>query len=103
MRELTNPSYAVLLKTMNDLYKECGRNHKAGERTFVMFQFGGHGIQDNFTFVLCNTIERKKIAFPIEKKIRDLAEVPSCYVVALFDCCREKKSVSEVQEGKKMV
>ena len=103
MRTVTNPSYAVLLKTMNDLYKECNRNHKAGERTFVLFQYGGHGLQDNFTFAMCSTIERKKIAFPIEKKIRDLSEVSSCYVVGLFDCCREKMTVSEVQDGKKMV
>lgn len=66
LRLLTNPSFPQFLKTMNDLYKECKRNHKAGERTFVLFQFGGHGIQDNFTFALCSTIERKKIAFPIE-------------------------------------
>ena len=103
MRTVTNPSYAVLLKTMNDLYKECNRNHKAGERTFVLFQYGGHGLQDNFTFAMCSTIERKKIAFPIEKKIRDLSEVSSCYVVGLFDCCREKMTIKEVQEGKNVV
>ena len=100
VRQLTNPSYQEFLKTMNDLYKECNRNHKAGERTFVMFQYGGHGLQDNFTFAMCSTIERNKIAFPIEKKVRDLSEVPSCYVVALFDCCREKMTIKEVQEGK---
>ena len=49
---------------------------------------------------MCNTIERKKVAFPLEKKIRDLAEIEGCFVVALFDCCREKMTVDEVQKGK---
>ena len=49
---------------------------------------------------MCSTVERKKIAFPLEKKIRDLSEIASTYVVALFDCCREKITVKEVQEGK---
>lgn len=66
MRTLTNPSYQEFLKFINDLMKECRQNHKAGERTFVLFQYGGHGIQDNFTYALCSTIERKKVAFPIE-------------------------------------
>ena len=87
---------------MNDLYKECNRSHKAGERTFVLFEYGGHGLQDNFTYAMCSTIERKMVAFPVERKVRDLSEVPSTYVVALLDCCREKMTVAEVQQGKKV-
>ena len=100
VRHLTNPSFPEFLESMDDLEAECNRNHEAGERTFVLFQYGGHGLQDNFTYAMCSTIERKKIAFPIEKKARDLAEVPSCYVVALFNCYREKMTVDEEKKGK---
>ena len=66
VRYLTNPSYIELRNTMNKLYKECRTNNKAGERTLVLFQYGGHGLQDNYTFAMCSTVERKCIAFPIE-------------------------------------
>ena len=67
------------------------------ERTLVLFHFGGHGLQDNFTFAMCSIIERKKIALPIEQKVRDLSEVQDTYVVALLDYCREKMTIKEVQ------
>ena len=49
-----------------------------------------------------NTIERKRIPFPIEKKVRDLANIPDTFVIALFDTCREKKNIKEINEGKPM-
>ena len=66
MRHLTNPSFAEFEMTFIDLKSECRRNQRDGERTLVLFQFGGHGVQDNFTYALCSTIDRMKIAFPLE-------------------------------------
>ena len=51
---------------------------------------------------MCSTIERRMIAFPIERKARDLSEVDGTFVVALFDCCRGNMTVNEVQKGKKI-
>ena len=58
VRYLTDPSWLEFRDTMNNLYKECKDNFKAGERTFVLFLYGGHGLQDNFTYAMCSTVER---------------------------------------------
>ena len=44
VRNLTNPSYAELEMTFIDLKSECERNHRDGEKTYVLIQFGGHGL-----------------------------------------------------------
>ena len=80
--------------------KECEENDKAGEKTLVLFSYGGHGIQFSHTLALCNTIERKKVAFPLEMKIRILSTVPNTYVVAFFDCSRESMTPRNLCEGK---
>ena len=52
-----------LIKTFIGLMKECKENSKAGEKTLVLFCYGGHGIQDGMTQALCSTIERRDILF----------------------------------------
>ena len=57
-----------------------------GEQTFLLFYYSGHGLQDAMTLAACN--EDKN--FPIEKMIRILATIQKSYIVAVFDCCRQK-------------
>ena len=70
---------------------------KAGEKTLVVFLYGGHGIQDNFTYALCNSLVLAKIWFPLEQKLRQLAGnksiADSIYIFSVLDCCREKMSI----------
>ena len=77
-------------------------NKKAGEKTLVVFLFGGHGIQDNFTYALCNSLNLPKIFAPMEQKLRDIAGdkniADSTYIFAILDCCREKMSIEGVKK-----
>ena len=86
---------------MNNLIRECSADAAKGERTFVLMTYGGHGIQDNFTYAMCSGVDRTNVAFNLEAKARLLSQVDGVYVVALFDCCREKMRVEEVRNGKK--
>ena len=75
IRVLDDPSMKVFTDTMNTIRSDCTKHYKETNgdgKSFVLIQYGGHGIQHNYTFALCNTIERKKIAFPLEQKTRDL-------------------------------
>jgi hypothetical protein len=42
------------------------------------------------TYALCNTIVDGKELYPLEKQIRNLANKTDCFIIAVFDCCREK-------------
>ena len=56
-------------------------------------QYGGHGVQDNLTYALCNTANREKMFFNLEERVRGLANCDNSYIVGLFDCCRENMDV----------
>lgn len=79
---------------------ELKASKKAGIKTLVVFLYGGHGIQDNFTYALCNSLILAKIWFPLEKRLRMLAEnvhiADSIYILGILDCCREKMSIKDV-------
>ena len=48
--------------------------------------YAGHGMMDNTTYLMLN----HKRMYPMEKMLRTLAKADGSYVIALFDCCREK-------------
>ena len=60
----------------------------SGLRTLFYFYYAGHGMSDNNLHLQLN--EPK--LYPIEKMLRSLAKADCSYVIALFDCCREKIS-----------
>jgi len=60
------------------------------EITFVFVYYAGHGIMDNYTFIVLNDVDPRKYRFPLEKFLRTLGTIPGAWVVGLFDCCRER-------------
>ena len=69
----------------------------------MVFLYGGHGVQDNYVYALCNSMELAGVFFPLEERLRRLvtesAEIAkSIYVLALLDCCREKMKVIKVKK-----
>ena len=97
IREFRNANYETFKDTFNKVQMECKENDKAGEKTLVLFSYGGHGIQIGGTRALLNTTERIKINFQIEERVRILSMMPSTYVVAFFDCCREVMTLRDIQ------
>ena len=65
---------------------ELEENASNGEQTFLLFYYSGHGLQDTMSLAACN--ENKN--YPIEKMLRIMATIKKCYIVAVFDCCRQK-------------
>lgn len=100
VRHLRDPDRDDLLRMFKRLTSECLANYEAGHRTAVIFMYSGHGIASDLTFALMNTIDPKKILFPIEKKIRQISELPGTYVISLFNCCRDKVKVARSKGGK---
>lgn len=78
---------------------------KAGEKTLLIIQYGGHGVQDNYTFALTDSIEYRDMAVPIEKKLRDIAEIGGAdtYILSIFDCCRENRVIPKADDAKKVL
>ena len=66
-------------------------NAKEGENTLVFIYYAGHGVSDNYTFALVNDMKRPW--FPLEQNVRTLSKAEGSYIIALFDCCREKVKV----------
>jgi len=59
----------------------------------VFVYYAGHGIMANTTYAVCNEgVKRTKIRYPLELNLRSLSTEKGGYVVAIFDCCRERLS-----------
>ena len=56
---------------------------------------------ENTTFAVCNgkkeNERRSKLRYPLEQQLRSLATEPGAYILAIFDCCRER--LSEAMRG----
>ena len=52
----------------------------------VFAYYAGHGLSDNNLYAQLNEAR----IYPLEKMLRSLAKADGSYVVALFDCCRER-------------
>lgn len=103
IRHLRDPDRDELLRLFKRLTAECKASYAAGKRTAIIFMYAGHGIMSDMTFALMNTIDPKKMLFPIEKKVRQLAELQSTYVISLFNCCRDKVKIAKSKGGQTVV
>ena len=54
----------------------------------MFIYYAGHGVSDNYSYALLN--ENTKSPFALEKHVRSISKEVGSYVIALFDCCREK-------------
>ena len=60
--------------------------------------YAGHGIMANTTYAVCNEgVKRTKIRYALELNLRSLGTEKGGYVMAIFDCCRER--LSEPMQG----
>ena len=69
--------------------EEVFTNKIAKKRTLVYVYYAGHGACDNDTCIILN---ERSAMYPLEKMLRAISRMKDCYVIALFDCCREKLS-----------
>ena len=84
---LKDPDYVDVKLAMNDLMNFVLRAYKHEEKNTLIFcYYAGHGIMDNNTKIVLNGPKM----YPLEKILRGMATSQGSYVVALFDCCREK-------------
>ena len=72
--------------------QECFTNRMQKKGTLVFVYYSGHGACDNETYLILN--EDGKM-FAMEKMLRILSEMDNTYVIALYDCCREKVDISK--------
>ena len=83
---LSEPSWAELHKVIMELALDLQKASMQGERTWVFTYYAGHGLSDNNLYAQLN----EERLYPIEKMLRSLAKADGSYVIALFDCCRER-------------
>ena len=84
-------AFLGLLKTIKGNYDENE------EKTLVFIYYAGHGVSDNYTFAMLNDPTRPQ--FPLEQQVRTLSKQAGSYVVALFDCCRERVKVPKAMSS----
>ena len=73
-------AFVGLVKAVKSKYEQLEEN------TLVFIYYAGHGQSDNYSFAMLNEAK----LFPLEQQVRVLARMKGSYVIALFDCCREK-------------
>lgn len=69
-------------KASADVYHDF----KNGINTLVYVYYAGHGVMDNTTYCVLNGAKM----YPLEKMLRSFAKADGSYILAVFDCCREK-------------
>ena len=61
------------------------------QKSLVFVYYAGHGIMDNHVHMVCNGGARaSKYIYPLQHRLNCLAQETGCYVLGIFDCCREK-------------
>ena len=67
-------------------------NLSQNKKTCFVFYYSGHGgIHSGYTEAVLNKEpSTRNSTFPIEAKLRKLAEVKGLFVIGLLDCCRTK-------------
>ena len=68
------------------------QNWVAGhQKSMVFVYYAGHGIMDNTVHIVCNGgVRPSKYIYPLQHRLNSLAKETGCYVLGIFDCCREK-------------
>ena len=88
VRRYVDLSYEELKALLSDLKIEIIQNQGAGKKTLLIFHYSGHAvIRVNSTHIIINE-EGEKFRFPLEKKLRALADLANSHVLSLLDCCR---------------
>ena len=94
---LRNPAYQDIKKAIDEssasIY-ETYTNENHG-KTLLFVYYAGHGMMDNSTYCVVNGPRM----YPMEKNLRCIAKQEGSYVVAVFDCCREKMPVTATRGG----
>lgn len=70
---------------------------KTNERTLFFFYYSGHGVL-NSAGEVCAVVNPRlvdgkytgKTESPLENKLKYFCRLPNLYIVALFDCCRDR-------------
>ena len=78
--------------TNNEIYD----NYCNGMSTLLFVYYAGHGMMDNCTYSIHNRTDRRW-KYPLEKQLRTIAKAEGSYVVAVFDCCREKLRLEQMR------
>ena len=65
----------------------------AGQKTVFYFYYAGHGLSDNFLHLQLNDAK----TYQIEKQLRSMAKADGIFIIALFDCCREKITIESTR------
>ena len=92
--EIADADFKTFSQTISDLRHTIVDNWNRGrQKTFVFIYYAGHGIMSNTTYAVCNeATKRTKIRYPLEMNLRSLGTERGGYVMAIFDCCRERLS-----------
>ena len=80
------------MKEVKETYEKLMKIQKEKQKPIIIFvYFGGHGATENEKqLFLLNNSDPKKVMFPLEFKMRYLANAPysTARVCCVFDCCR---------------
>lgn len=68
---------------------------------FSFTYYSGHGILDMTTKVVMNSFSDDDLDryFALESRLSVLANYQNTYLMAVFDCCREVKPVSQAERA----
>lgn len=83
---MKDPDYQQVKIAIDRASQEVYENFQEGSNTLLFVYYAGHGMMDNSTYCVLNGARM----YPLEKQLRSLAKADGSYVVAVFDCCREK-------------
>ena len=83
---LNNPVYQEIKIAIDKVSAQIYTNYREGLNTLLYVYYAGHGMMDNCTYCVLNGPRM----YPLEKMLRTLAKADGSYLVAVFDCCREK-------------
>ena len=81
--------------TYNEMFKlfhgYISDNYEANN--FLYVYVAGHGfMKDNMQYFCLNSLKDEKSTFPIEERLRIIAEDAKSCVLVFYDCCRSKRS-----------
>ena len=83
---LEDPTWNQVHLKVIEMAMNLQQDAMQGIKTLFYFYYAGHGLSDNNLHLQLNELR----LYPIEKMLRSLAKADGSYVIALFDCCRER-------------
>lgn len=88
--ERKDADFPTLSAAIREIDDRIRLNYAQGKKkTLVFVYYAGHGVQQNFTKVVCDVASKPvKVMYPLEKQLRTLGTHGGSYVIGVFDCCR---------------